>query len=350
MRFVPRVVFLTLGLLVLLVLPPAAAPTEAPGPAPDEVDSVPESADGIAPPEAETVPEFFETTTVTARPVSSATGSVTVVGPEELAVSGARSGSEVLEEVGGLNLLPTGGRSGVTHAWIRGADPNFTLVLLDGIPINDPTDRQGGAVNLEEIPRGLVERAEVVRGPQTSFYGMSALSGVVQLFTPRGGAGRVRASLGAEAGNADLRRGFARVSGGAGRGGWSAGVVYDEERFRIASERFQQVDTWATADLALGADADLVLTARFALGEQDDYPNGSGGPAYGTGELRRTDREDLALGARPPTCPAAPWRSWSTGRAGSRGSSSPSSRPCAPRRGFRTPWSRPGTSGSRGCP
>jgi vitamin B12 transporter len=83
-----------------------------------------------------------------------------------------------------------------------------------------------------------------------------------------------------------------------GRGGWSAGVSYDEERFRIASERFRQIDTWANADLALGTDADLALTARFARGEQDDYPNASGGPVLGTGELRGTDHDDLAVGAR----------------------------------------------------
>jgi vitamin B12 transporter len=269
-----------------------AASPDRDEPAPAAEPETPEA------PEDEAVPEFFETTTVTARPVSSATGSVTVVGAEELAVAGARSGREILEEVPGLNLLPTGGRAGVTHAWIRGADPNFTLVLLDGIPLNDPTDRQGGAVNLEELPRGLVERAEVVRGPQTAFYGMSALSGVVQLFTPRGGPGPVQASLGAEFGNADLRRGFARASGPAGRGGWSAGLSFDEERFRIADERFRQVDAWAGADLALGDEADLALTARFANGEQDDYPNASGGPALGSGELRRTDHDDLALGVR----------------------------------------------------
>jgi len=65
-----------------------------------------------------------------------------------------------------------------------------------------------------------------------------------------------------------------------------------------AGERFRQIDTWASADLALGTDADLALTARLASGEQDDYPNGSGGPVYGTGELRGTDHDDLAVGAR----------------------------------------------------
>ena len=217
---------------------------------------------------------------------------------DEIDASEARSGTDVLRSVPGLNLLPTGGRPGVTHAWIRGADPNFTLVLLDGIPLNDPTDRQGGAVNLEEIPRGFVDHAEVVRGPQTAFYGMSALSGVVQLFTPRGGPGPTRLSAAAELGNANLRRAFGRASGAAGGGGWAAGLSYDEEEYRIADDQFRQLDAWGGADLPLGADAGLALTARFATGQQHDYPNGSGGPVYGSGVVRRTEHDDLALGAR----------------------------------------------------
>jgi vitamin B12 transporter len=172
-------------------------------------------------------------------------------------------------------------------------------VLLDGIPLNDATDLQGGAVNLEELPAGLVERAEIVRGPLTAFYGTSSLSGVVQLFTPRGGPGPLRASVGAEAGNAELRRGFARAAGPAGdRGGVSGGLSWDQERHRIAEDRFRQFDAWGSASVALGRTADLRLTGRFADGEANDYPDASGGPVYGSGELRHTTHEDLALGAQ----------------------------------------------------
>ncbi len=244
-------------------------------------------------------PVFYETTTVTARPVSSASGAVTVVGPAEAQVSGARSATELLQEVPGLELLSSGGRAGQTNAYIRGGDPNFTLVLLDGIPLNDATDLQGGAVNLEELPAGLVERAEIVRGPLTAFYGTSSLSGVVQLFTPRGGPGPLRASVGAEAGNAELRRGFARAAGPAGeRGGVSGGLSWDQERHRIAEDRFRQFDAWGSASVALGRTADLRLTGRFADGEANDYPDASGGPVYGSGELRHATHEDLALGAQ----------------------------------------------------
>jgi iron complex outermembrane receptor protein/vitamin B12 transporter len=183
--------------------------------------------------------------------------------------------------------------------YVRGGDPNYALVLLDGIPLNDSTDLQGGAVNLEELPAGLVEHAEVVRGPLTSFYGSSSLSGVIQLFTPRGGPGPVQASVAAEAGNASLRRAFARASGPAGaRGGLAGGLSWDEERHRVAEDRFRQLDTWASASMGTGGTGDLRLTGRFAEGDADDYPDASGGPVYGSGELRHTTHRDLALGAQ----------------------------------------------------
>jgi outer membrane cobalamin receptor len=241
---------------------------------------------------------FFETTTVVARPVSSSTSSVSVLLAEEVEASAARSVNEVLRRVPGLDLLASGGRAGVTNAFIRGGDPNFTLVLLDGIPLNDGTELKGGAVNLEELPAVFLDRVEVVRGPRTSFYGPGSMAGVVQLFTHRGGPGPTQAALGVEAGDAQLRHGFARVSGPAARGGYSAGASWDQERHRVGEDRYRAFDAWATWDRELGTHKDLGLTARVADGEASDYPDSSGGPVYGSGELRHTDRLDLALGAR----------------------------------------------------
>ena len=282
--------------VLALVLSSAGAMGQSPGAEPaankPPVDAPTPPADAAEP------PTFYETTTVTAQPIETSVGAVTVVASPELAASAARSGADVLRDVPGINLVSNGGRAGVTNAWIRGADPNFTLVLLDGVPLNDSTELQGGAVNFEELPAGLVERAEVVRGPLTSFYGPNSLSGVVQLFMPRGSPGPMRVATGAEAGDADLRRAFGRASGPAGEGAWSAGASYDEEKHRIADESFRQLDSFATADIALAPAARLGLTARLATGEQDDYPDTSGGPVYGTGETRHTEHDDLALSAR----------------------------------------------------
>ena len=275
-------------LLIALSLTPVIAPgsDDPPQPASPQEPSPPPA------------PVFYETTTVTARPASSATGGLTVLDAREIEASASRSGSDLAREVPGLNVLSSGSRAGVSNAYVRGGDPNFTLVLLDGIPLNDATEEQGGAVNLEELPAGLVDHVEVVRGPLTSFYGTNALAGVIQLFTPRGRPGTLRTLVGLEAGDFDQRRAFGRLSGGAGRDGWAAGASWDEEQHRVGEDRFRQLDTWATGDIALGANGALALTARYADGTADDYPDTSGGPVYGSGLLRRTDHQDLDLAAR----------------------------------------------------
>jgi outer membrane cobalamin receptor len=240
-------------------------------------------------------PAFYDTATVEARSVDGSPASVAILDAAEVDASGSRSMSDAIREVPGLNVLSTGGRAGVTNVWIRGGDPNFTLVLLDGVPLNDWTERQGGAVNFEELPARLVDHVEVIEGPLTSFYGPSGLSGVVQLFTPRGGPGPTRYDARAEAGSASLLKGSTAISGPVSTGGYSAGVAWERERRRVGDDSFRQLDLWAGADLRLGADADLALRARGVSGDTSDYPDASGGPVYGDGMLRTSQHRDYSL-------------------------------------------------------
>lgn len=228
---------------------------------------------------------FYETATVQARPLSSATGSVTVIDREAIDASGARTVGEVLRLAPGVSVT-TNGRGGFSAAHIRAGEPNFTLVLLDGVPLNDPTYQVGDAFNLEGLPTAGIERIEIVRGPLSSFYGSTGLAGVVQVFTRDGEKRTAEAEL--SAGDASYLRGTGTVSGP----GWSATALWEEEAERIAEERFEHAG--GVASLAKGR---LRLKARGAWWESDDYPDASGGPVYGDGELRRSDHEELSLAA-----------------------------------------------------
>ncbi len=257
-------------------------------------------------------PSFYDTATVFARPLSSATGSVSVIDAAEIESAGARSLGELLRFETGIVLLSNGGRGGVTSAGIRGSEAKFTLVLLDGVPLNDATDRQGGAVSLEELPTAFVERVEVVRGPLVSFYGASGLAGVINVVTrpgvAPGGDEKTRLKAAAEVGSASLLRGSASVSGVAGPGHYYGGASGEHERGAVGAERFDQLNLYGGSSVGLGGSADLHLTARIATGRSEDYPEASGGPVLGSGALRKTD--DLALvvgteldlgGAQAPT-------------------------------------------------
>src|SRR5690606_20294768 len=70
--------------------------------------------------------------------------------------------------------------------FMQGASGGYTLVLIDGIAISDPSD-SGGAYDLRMLPLNNVERIEVIKGSQSTLYGTDAIAGVVNIITKKGG-------------------------------------------------------------------------------------------------------------------------------------------------------------------
>jgi vitamin B12 transporter len=246
------------------------------------------------------VATFQATTLVRERPLASATASVTVFDRDAIERSGARTVADVLRFVPGVDLTSGGTRSGLTTAQIRGGDPNFTLVLLDGVPLNDSTYQVGDVFDLQGLPASAVERIEIVRGPLSSFYGSTGLAGAINIVTRQGEAGPVAAEVEALAGDASLRSGNGSLSGGLGgrgRGTWFLGASWEEEAERIAAESFEHLGAFGNLALPVGSGGRLHLRARGASWEAEDYPDASGGPVYGTGELRISEHEEASLGA-----------------------------------------------------
>jgi outer membrane cobalamin receptor len=89
---------------------------------------------------------------------------------------------DVLREVPGLSVSRNGRQGGLTSVYARGAQRTATLVLLDGVSLNDP----GGEINFANLTSSAVDRIEVVRSPESVLFGAEASAAVVQLFTRRG--------------------------------------------------------------------------------------------------------------------------------------------------------------------
>ena len=70
----------------------------------------------------------------------------------------------------------------MTSLFVRAGESNYTKVLLDGIPLNEP----GGAFNLNDVTTENLDRVEFVRGANSALYRSDAMTGVIQLFTERG--------------------------------------------------------------------------------------------------------------------------------------------------------------------
>ena len=135
------------------------------------------------------------TATKTPLPAGASTAATTVIRAEDLEARGIVTAADALRIVPGITVNVTGGPGSQTALFVRGGNSNFTKVLVDGVPVNLP----GGALDLSSVSIDNIDRIEVVRGPASVQYGSDAVTGVIQIFTRRGG----RSSLGVRAADRD---------------------------------------------------------------------------------------------------------------------------------------------------
>jgi vitamin B12 transporter len=106
-----------------------------------------------------------------------------VITAEDIARAGQQTTVEVLQALGGVEIVSNGGFGQPSGVFMRGANSNHTLVLVDGMKLNSATL---GTTALENIPLNQIERIEVVPGQLSSLYGSDAIGGVIQIFTKSG--------------------------------------------------------------------------------------------------------------------------------------------------------------------
>ncbi len=75
-----------------------------------------------------------------------------------------------------------GNRTNTQSIYLQGADNEYTLLLIDGIPVSDPSGN-GGALDLRLLPLSNIERVEIVKGSQSTLYGTNAIAGVINIIT-----------------------------------------------------------------------------------------------------------------------------------------------------------------------
>lgn len=90
--------------------------------------------------------------------------------------------SDILARTPGVSFSRNGGPGETTSLRIRGAETDQTVVLIDGVKLNDPAST-GGGYNFADLITGDIARIEVLRGPQSTLYGSQAIGGVVNIVT-----------------------------------------------------------------------------------------------------------------------------------------------------------------------
>lgn len=149
----------------------------------------------------------------------SATGKVvSVISKEQIEKSGGRTVAQLLNEQasitvnGALNTLGTN-----QTVYVRGAASGRTLILLDGIPVNDPS-LINNEFDLNLISLNNVERIEICRGAQSTLYGSDAVAGVINIITMKNDVAKpfhIKSTV--SAGNYGTYRGNVQVYGKAGK-------------------------------------------------------------------------------------------------------------------------------------
>lgn len=126
------------------------------------------------------------TATRTEQPVQRTGESVSVITGKDIDLQQAVSLSDVLQLTPASIVVRNGGLGQNATVSLRGAEPGQSLVLVDGIRINDPSTTDGQAL-LGDVLVNNIDRVEILRGPQSTLYGSQAIGGVVNIITRTGG-------------------------------------------------------------------------------------------------------------------------------------------------------------------
>src|SRR5258706_1520508 len=116
---------------------------------------------------------------------------VSVVTREQIEKSAGKDLAEVLNEQTGLIVSGSYSNPGKDKSiFFRGATSNYTLILLDGIPLNDPSGI-GGTFDIRLIPLEQIESIEILKGSQSTLYGSNAIAGVINIISKKPTSGQI---------------------------------------------------------------------------------------------------------------------------------------------------------------
>ena len=224
--------------------------------------------------------------------------SVTVIDAPAIARAQSIPVIDLLRDVPGVAFSRTGGVGSLTTVRIRGAESDQTVLLIDGVKLNDPSS-PGGGFNFANLLVGDLERIEVLRGPQSTLYGSQAMGGVVQIIT-RAGDVPFAASVTLEGGDLNTRRARGSVRGQVGGLSYvlAAGQFETDGISSAAAgkERDGYKNTLVQSRLDYALNDQLSLEARVFWSDSDVGIDGFPAPSFVLSDtLERSKTEELIV-------------------------------------------------------
>jgi len=223
-----------------------------------------------------TLSDVVVTATKTSTPLFELANSITVIDSVEIERKKNSNVLELLKTEYGLNITQQGSFGSLANVYTRGANTGHTLVLLDGIEINMPSD-PGGTFDFGNLPVDNIERIEILRGPQSTLYGSDALAGVINIITKKG-TGTPKFFLSTVGGSYNSYKGLAGLNGSYDFLNYSLTLSrFKTDGFSSASEetgnKEKDGSSSYSTSLRLGAeitdDLDLNFIFRFTKADVD---------------------------------------------------------------------------------
>ena len=218
------------------------------------------------------------------------TGSyVDTLSAAELARMQLNSLQSALGGIPGAPAFQSGAAGGVTSLFLRGANSNQTLFLVDGIRLNDPNTDY--AVFLGGACASACDSLEVAHGPQSTLYGGEAVGGVLSLRSQRG-AGAATQTLSVEAGS------FGTVQGAVHAQGGDAQTAYNFSAVGGSTQNERPNNDFTSATYALRLDRQLSKTTAIGAsfhGFIGRYGSPGAAVGFGANDPDNTDRESNQL-------------------------------------------------------
>ncbi len=196
---------------------------------------------------ADQIPQTVIVSTRAITPAIESPASITVL--DKVAIDRAQDIgiADLLLRTPGVTLSRTGGYGSATSLRIRGAETDHTVVVIDGVRLNDPAST-GGGYNFGNLLVGDTARIEVMRGPQSILWGSQAIGGVVNIVSAAPEKA-LEGSFDIEGGSRETINARAALGGITGPVSW-----------RVGAQSFTTIGVSA-------------LTPEFGGGERDGYTN-----------------------------------------------------------------------------
>ena len=110
---------------------------------------------------------------------------VIVITKDQIEKSAGKDLTQLLTEQTGVVVNGAYSNPGKDKSlFLRGATDKYTLILLDGVPLNEPAG-VGGSFDLRLLSLANIERIEILKGSQSTLYGSNAVAGVINIISKK---------------------------------------------------------------------------------------------------------------------------------------------------------------------